>query len=1422
MAYRDVILADSPLDFYEMETSTGTDSGSGGRTLTLSGGVTTDVVGIIGDGWSFDGTNDYASMATWPTLTTAFTFEAWVKPNLSGVNDTPTVIRRDGTDIHLLRVRGSALGVNPGQAEVFADGLTLVSGSSYRVDDGNWHHLVYTQSGNTAKLYVDGVERASGTTSQSTFSMGTGTGYIGAANGSGEYYKGVMDNVAIYNTALNSTKVAAHYAAAISNGGYTAQVMAATAAMPDPAINYQRRETVVVTDDAYTDENTFTTNYGTADSLYTRGFSGNRRFIYLKPVAPTLGTGETVVSATLVLTPTVSAGSIVGNFQLYTANSTWAEGTLTHNIAPTRTLVSQHTISSLTAGTAIRVPLGTSYSATNGIAFYNADNAIYTFASAENATAGYRPSIEYVIQTPTPGGYSAQAMTASAVMPPHTANAGTGVSPSITPMTASATLVDPNVSAGAVGGYVAQPFYASVVMPNATVSADKDAVIEAESMDAYATWPTSTGFTLSVSIAAEAMAASATTVDASVATQQGPRISAGPMTATANWKQPSAINGVAIVASEIDDKFFQRVMSDGPYSWYRFNDAGSTAIDRMQESVDSTLAYYEGGVLTGRNDGPDARHSVRFTGSGFFREHNDIQNVDIRNTRPERTLEFYIRTDKKNQYIAYSGDTTPTTGILYLKDGRIHQKEYNNTTGVLSDAFTGFTDIADGKWHQISLVTRKDIASVQDSTTDGLYVYIDGKFEIRRWVSASPWVGIPDYVGSLPAGTFINPGVPGVYVAPTVPSSENFVGDMSEMVLYNKRLTEDSLTRHFYDFMAWTPIEATSMDAFAFTPADSRGRGNQKRALYLWWDGAVDAYNILGGNGFTGDMNHDPILDGHGNFGVYNLEDYKVFSKSVSLTSGFELYTDNVYDQPTLIDLDYHVDINDYDVIMFGDWPDEGIEDDYYAARFPRYREDKERLLRQLRDANDSGIGLMVTHPRMAIDLGIVDRVELVPTLKEYKNSPLQGNAAGLYDYGSAVKFPWNITSDAGLGGFNSGAFGTGAAQNNDPAFLASKAFYYEDMNFNNKFRVRALISGLTDIPSYMIRDAVFHVDRDVYGDTVAALDLVDRRNGLVIGDEFIFHGTNPAGMDWGSADYDGERTGRSRGSFAVPLANVKAGTVVTTFGTTHYRDANVVENPYKDYATTIVLDRGDVLGGRAVGGRIFVSFTEQPNRFNLTLPANILPGSEWDDGTAVWPNSYPIETNAQRNWEFSETRMSATNTPLAGRLVETVVTMPDGTTSVSRGSSAGGLVYANYTQLFGIAVIPKWDMTRRGLWWVGRGEKPVEGELRVAAEPMTATASMPEPVVSAQRDNTYVAEPMRALAQMPRVAESTIGDAQIVTLPMTAVATFTGYSRVISAAPMLATAEFVENFDMVHASGEQVVLTLHGVDATLYLKEEN
>src|SRR6478735_9728313 len=104
MTYSATVLADSPVNFYEMETILGADSGSGNKVLTRSGPILG--TGVVGNGWTFDGINDYASALNFPTASANLTLEVWVQaPSAGGWAGlgTPEFIRRDGTDIVLIR-----------------------------------------------------------------------------------------------------------------------------------------------------------------------------------------------------------------------------------------------------------------------------------------------------------------------------------------------------------------------------------------------------------------------------------------------------------------------------------------------------------------------------------------------------------------------------------------------------------------------------------------------------------------------------------------------------------------------------------------------------------------------------------------------------------------------------------------------------------------------------------------------------------------------------------------------------------------------------------------------------------------------------------------------------------------------------------------------------------------------------------------------------------------------------------------------------------------------------------------------------------------------------------------------------------------------------------------------------------------------
>jgi PKD repeat protein len=82
-------------------------------------------------------------------------------------------------------------------------------------NNGQWHHVVATQSSNGMKLYVDGA--LVGTNPNTGAEDYPGYWKVGGDNtwgSSNAYFDGTIDEVAVYLSELSATRVAAHYAAA--------------------------------------------------------------------------------------------------------------------------------------------------------------------------------------------------------------------------------------------------------------------------------------------------------------------------------------------------------------------------------------------------------------------------------------------------------------------------------------------------------------------------------------------------------------------------------------------------------------------------------------------------------------------------------------------------------------------------------------------------------------------------------------------------------------------------------------------------------------------------------------------------------------------------------------------------------------------------------------------------------------------------------------------------------------------------------------------------------------------------------------------------------------------------------------------------------------------------------------------------------
>ena len=161
----------------------------------------------------FDGVDDYVSVADAAALdiTGSLTLEAWVKTDgaftrtwqhIAGKGDSAYVLQRNGD------TRGAAFTVQSAGTWYGARGTTPI-------DDGQWHHLVgiYDQAAQTVTLYVDGTEdgRVAGPASLGTNDYAFGIGENTQATG--RYWKGSIDDVALYPHALPGAHVAVNFEA---------------------------------------------------------------------------------------------------------------------------------------------------------------------------------------------------------------------------------------------------------------------------------------------------------------------------------------------------------------------------------------------------------------------------------------------------------------------------------------------------------------------------------------------------------------------------------------------------------------------------------------------------------------------------------------------------------------------------------------------------------------------------------------------------------------------------------------------------------------------------------------------------------------------------------------------------------------------------------------------------------------------------------------------------------------------------------------------------------------------------------------------------------------------------------------------------------------------------------------------------------
>ena len=213
-------LTDNLVSYYKFDSGALTTDSVGANTLTNNNTVAGTASGKIGYGADF-GTSGSKFFnrtdALGLTTSSAYTYSVWFKLNIELGADYYTI-------------GGLKIGANGGQSNFLAllydynGGTRRLHAQIYRSVNGtifntitlgttNWYHLVFTDTGTTQTLYLNGISVGTPTALSGTQVINSEPEFtIGSyPNGAGLYNLAITDEVGIWSRALSATEVAGLY-----------------------------------------------------------------------------------------------------------------------------------------------------------------------------------------------------------------------------------------------------------------------------------------------------------------------------------------------------------------------------------------------------------------------------------------------------------------------------------------------------------------------------------------------------------------------------------------------------------------------------------------------------------------------------------------------------------------------------------------------------------------------------------------------------------------------------------------------------------------------------------------------------------------------------------------------------------------------------------------------------------------------------------------------------------------------------------------------------------------------------------------------------------------------------------------------------------------------------------------------------------
>ena len=205
--------------FSETSGATSIDWSGLSNTATLLGA--TRVAGKAGNGVSFNGTSSLVKVADSASLdlTTGMTLEAWVNPTANTgrrslfMKELTPAVHGDQIAYGMYAVTGSNQ-----PDSVFASAATTYETLSTQLALNTWTHVASTFDGSTLRIFANGTQinsiAASGPIVASNKQLSIGGNTIW-----GEYFKGVIDEVRVYNRALSAAEIQTDMNTNVDTGG---------------------------------------------------------------------------------------------------------------------------------------------------------------------------------------------------------------------------------------------------------------------------------------------------------------------------------------------------------------------------------------------------------------------------------------------------------------------------------------------------------------------------------------------------------------------------------------------------------------------------------------------------------------------------------------------------------------------------------------------------------------------------------------------------------------------------------------------------------------------------------------------------------------------------------------------------------------------------------------------------------------------------------------------------------------------------------------------------------------------------------------------------------------------------------------------------------------------------------------------------